>query len=85
MKMKKVEIDEHDVSVITHALAKRLKDVTAEFNILLHTRNRELSQEEKWQLPANLQMLSRDELQEQINPWRTLQDTITYLIGKFND
>lgn len=79
-----IEIDDHDVPVVKCALAKRLKHVTAEFNILLHTRNRELSQEEKWQLPSNLQMLSREELQEQIDPWRTLQDTIVYLIGKFD-
>lgn len=81
--MKTVQICEHDACVVRCALSKRLKDVTAELAILRITQDRDLSSEERWQLPANLQPMPREELQEQINPWISLRDTIEYLIKEF--
>jgi len=80
---KTIEICEHDACVVRHALAQQLKRVSAEIVILKLTKTRDLNQEERWQLPANLQQMSRSDLQEQIDPWISLEMTIQGLIDTF--
>ena len=73
----------HDAPVVIHALCKRLKEVSQELAILRLTKDRDLTREERWQLPANLQQFSREELQEQIDPWISLEDTTFDLIQRY--
>lgn len=80
---KTIEICEHDACVVRHALVQRLKAVTAELAILRITKERDLTSEERWQLPANISRLRQESLREQIDPWISLRDTIEYLIKEF--
>lgn len=68
---------------VRQALAQRLKAVNAELAILRLTKERDLTSEERSQLPANLSRLRQEALQEQIDPWISLRDTIEYLIKEF--
>ncbi len=67
-----LEIDLHDLCIFRCALAKQIKVVSAEVEILKKTRERDLTQPERWQLPANIQQMTQEELQEQIDPWISL-------------
>jgi hypothetical protein len=82
---KLIEVSRHNLPVVQHALVQRLKAVSAELNLLARTETRDLTQTERWQLPANLQKLPREELQEQIHPWISLKDTIEGLIADFEE
>ncbi|MBX9744311.1 MAG: hypothetical protein K2X08_03770, partial [Chlamydiales bacterium] len=44
---------------------------------------RNLTETERWQLPANLQSFSQAELAEQVDSWISLSMTISHLIQKF--
>ena len=80
---KTIEICEHDACVVRYALTQRLKATQAELVILKITRDRDLTQEERWQLPSTISQLSQDALRDQINPWLALACTIEHLIKEF--
>lgn len=80
---KKIDICYQDAQVVLYSLAQRLKAVNAEISILKLTRDRDLTREERWQLPAHLQQLTQKELEEQIDAWITLQMAIEGLIKDF--
>ena len=78
-----IEVSHYNLPVVQHALAKRLKEVEAELQLLRLSHERDLSQIERWQLPANLQKFTQEELAEQIDSWISLRDTIADLIKEF--
>ena len=80
---KYVAIHEHDASVVRHALAQRYKTVTKELEILQISKERDLDEIERFQLPPNLRRFSQEELREQINPWISLQMTLAGLMRDF--
>ena len=94
LRTKLVEVCEHDGPVIRHALAQRLKAVTKELEILRISKERDLTEIERFQLPGLARLsngqvgtgrspAAREELQEQINPWVSLQMTLEDLISQF--
>lgn len=82
---KLIEVSRHDLPVVQHALVKQLQRVQSELKILRFSRERDLTRVERWQLPANLQQLSQEELQEQVDPWISLEMTVQGLIEDFDD
>ncbi len=80
---KVIEVTEHDACVMRHALVQRQKAVRVEVEVLKLTRDRELTREERWLLPANLQTMTRAELQEQVDAWISLLSTIEFWIEEF--
>jgi len=78
--IRNIKLNEHSLPVLRYALAQRSKTVAAELAVLCLTKQRDLTETERWQLPANLQQLSQEQLQEQIFPWSTLLEVIEYLI-----
>jgi hypothetical protein len=80
---KLIEVCEYNLLVVQHALVQRLKCVRAELEILRLSRERELTRIERWELPVNLQGMTREELMEQVDPWITLVDTLEGLIEDF--
>ena len=81
---KTIEIHEHNASVIRCALSQRLKTVTQELRILQISKERDLTEIEQFQLPPNIARFSREELQEQIDPWVSLKMTLETLIRDFS-
>lgn len=69
-----------DILTVQHALAQRLKQVRAELAILEITRKRKLLKFERSMLPAQLYHCTEAELEEQVNPWRTLESAIHYIL-----
>ena len=78
-----VEIDAHSAMLVEYALARRLIQVSHELEILKRTRIRELMPIERWELPSNLQRMTREQLQEQIDPWITLEDSLNHWMKQF--
>lgn len=79
------ELDERDASLFSYALERRLKTVKSTLQLLLLTRERDLTQEERLQLsPTLLAELTREELQEQIDSWISLRDDLIYWIKKLD-
>ena len=81
---KTIEIDQHSSSCVFWSLCQRLKEVNQELSILRIANVRNLTNSERWQLPINLKKMSREELQEQIDPWRTLISEIEDLAKTFD-
>jgi hypothetical protein len=77
------EIEDYYVPCVQHALAQRLKVTRAELSILEISLERTLTQTERWQLPSNLQHFTEEELQEQVESWRSLVDNLEWLIDVF--
>jgi hypothetical protein len=82
-KIKKIRIDEHDAPVVAYALVKQMQRTKSELEALRIAQGRDLTKEERWLLPANLQYLPREELQEQIDPWISLIQAQEWLIKTF--
>jgi hypothetical protein len=80
---KLVEVSEYYTPLVTHALEERLKIVEAELVVLLNATNRELTVAERMQLPESLRDLPIEELEEQVDPWITLRDSIKDLMEQF--
>jgi hypothetical protein len=70
----KIEISLYDLTIFRCAMAKQLGQVKLEWDVLKITKERDLTMPERWMLPANLQKLRREELQEQIDAWQTLHE-----------
>ena len=75
--MKKIEdvtikISNYYLPLIQYALVKRIQNVENEFAILKISKERDLTRQERWLLPANLQGMSQEELITQIDPWHSL-------------
>ena len=80
-----LRLDPHSACLIPYALAQRLKAVRQEVEILRLTRERELTDGEKYMLPSHLQPMSRGELREQLDPWVSLADDIEWLMGHISE
>lgn len=77
--------DHSDADLVLYALCRRLRDVEKDLALLRIANERELTRSERAMLPSQLFRFSREELQEQINPWDFLQDHIIYLIRQIRE
>ena len=80
-----LDIETYHLPVIQHALVQRLKIVRAELDVIMVAPYRVLTQAERWMLPSNLQELTEEQLQEQVDPWISLKDTLEWLIDLFEE
>ena len=79
----KLEVDSHDLWSFRHALGRGLKETIGELTILRKTKDRDLTVSERACLPVGLRQLSREDLQEQIDPWISLQDHLGFWLDRF--
>tara|TARA_Y100000034_G_C6892579_1_gene410913 strand:- start:193 stop:519 length:327 start_codon:yes stop_codon:yes gene_type:complete len=75
---KQITINEYDACVIRGCLMTRLKEVRADIELFRIAKSRDLTREERYALPYTMRegglfSLSREEIEEQINPWISLQ------------
>lgn len=80
---KTIKVDSHSALLIRHALVKRLQLVDSELETLMIAKKRNLTTEERWRLPGNLQLKVREELKDQIDPWISLKHQLEDLIKEF--
>ena len=73
-----------DAVLIHSALRERLRQVERDFEILSRSSGRDLTPEERDELPSTLQELSRELLREQIDPWWSLVLTYQDLCSQFD-
>lgn len=78
-----VEVDSHSAMMVSYALALRLMQVSYELDILKRTKIRDLKQIERFALPSNLQGMTQEQLQEQIDPWITLEEELNHWMQQF--
>ncbi len=75
-----LKLDKDDVHFIWYHLVQGLKKVQQELDLLQIANERELTAVEKAMLPFQLMKLTREEMQEQINPWITYRDHFEHLM-----
>ena len=80
---KTVEFTEHDSGPILHALKKQLGVAKTDLNHMKMSLERELTHFERNQMSEALRGMSREELEEQINPWISLVMLYEHWIAKF--
>lgn len=80
-----IETSTYEIIPLHYAVAQQIKRVSAELEILKLTRERDLTRTERWQLPGNLQLLSREELIEQIDPWVSMLMDCQYWAQRFEE
>jgi hypothetical protein len=73
-----IKISLNDLCIFRCSLAKQIKAIKQELDILLITRDRDLTMPERWQLPASLSAMSRENLCEQIDAWKSLYSTYEF-------
>jgi hypothetical protein len=84
MKTKTITIDDLDAALILPGLKEGLTKVKQDISILLLTKKRDLTNEEREELPTNLQHLPQAELREQIDGWVSLRMHYESLIETFD-
>lgn len=84
MKRKTITIDDLDAALILPGLKERLQQVNADIALLMLTKKRDLTDQEREELPTNLQHFPQEELREQIDPWISLRMHLESLIETFD-
>lgn len=77
-------IDEYDAHLIHWALKKRLEEAQGDLRLLQLTRERDLTDDERGELPSTLQTMTREQLLEQLHSWIGLCDHIDGVLQEFN-
>ena len=77
-----LKLDKDDAHFIWHQLADGFARVKQELEILRITKERELTKVEKSMLPATLFRYSREQLQEQIDPWISYLQHFIWLMNQ---
>jgi len=78
-----VNLDADDARLIRLLLAAKIAETQATIRLLRCTSERDLTELERFMLPATLRSLTREELEEQLNPWYTLEMKYQELYGDF--
>lgn len=84
MKTKTITFDDLDAALILPGLKEGLAKVKSDISLLLITKKRDLTNEEREELPTNLQHMPQAELREQIDGWVSLRMHYESLIETFN-
>mgnify|MGYP001616055083 CR=1 FL=1 len=79
-RIKTISFDKNTASVVQYALEARLETISNQLDIISVTRDRDLSPQERWFIPENIQLMSRNELREQIESWKSLKSLVESLI-----
>ncbi len=79
-----IEIDSHSTCLVLGSLKRDLKQAEADIKLLMLTRERDLTEDERGELPSTLQTLTREQLREQIDPWISMKMQYEGLIEQFD-
>ncbi len=81
---KMIEVSHHNALLIHGCLRAKYTEAVRDLGLLLQTRTRDLTADERELLPSTLYELTRDQLREQIDAWVTLRDTLRGLCEDFD-
>lgn len=81
--VKLIQLDDLDANLIHRLLCEKLQEAKNTLDILMKTKNRDITYTERCMLPPTLCKLSQEELQEEINPWISLVHRIEDLINQY--
>lgn len=84
LKKKMMELCEYDTIPILYCLREGLTRARHDFDLLLISKERDLTSDERGELPSTLVELTREQLREQIDPWYSLVVHYEYLVHEFD-
>lgn len=79
-----IPVDAHDACVIHGALIDGLAEAQLHLSVIKISKDRELTPVEQRMLPWTMSDASREEVQEQIDPWCSLVSTYQHLIDIYD-
>lgn len=81
---KYMTVSDLDAALILPGLKEGLKKTIKDLEILMLTKKRELTEDERSELPSTLMSLSREELRDNIDAWVSLRLHYEWLLKDFD-